>query len=117
MLHAHHPSSSTSHLTQLNFNHNVIHPPPDYTKLIKYFAYLPVDVIKRTFALTTQWARHPASTLLKRHFKSPWPAFNVPRRNEDVATDTIFSDTPAIDNSPTNRHVTMRVFRRRISGR
>ena len=28
-------------------------------------------------------------------FKSPFPACNVPRRNEDVATDTVYSDTPA----------------------
>ena len=25
------------------------------------------------------------------------PALNVPRRHEPVATDTIFSDTPAVD--------------------
>ena len=30
-------------------------------------------------------------------FKSRFSAFNIPRRNEAEATDTIFSDTPAID--------------------
>ena len=34
---------------------------------------------------------------MRKHFKSRFPAFNIPRRNEDVATGTIFSDTPAID--------------------
>ena len=34
---------------------------------------------------------------MKRHLKSRNPALNVPRRHESVATDTIFSDTPAVD--------------------
>ena len=37
------------------------------------------------------------STLLKKHYKSPYPACNVHRRNEPIATDTVFSSTPAID--------------------
>ena len=35
---------------------------------------------------------------MRKHYKSRFPALNCSRRNEDVATDTIFSDTPAIDN-------------------
>ena len=34
---------------------------------------------------------------MKRHVKSRNPALNVPRRHEAVATDTVYSDTPAID--------------------
>ena len=34
---------------------------------------------------------------MKRHLKSRNPALNVPRRHVPVATDTIFSDTPAVD--------------------
>ena len=34
---------------------------------------------------------------MKRHLNSRNPALNVPRRNESVATDTIFSDRPAAD--------------------
>ena len=34
---------------------------------------------------------------MKRHLKSRNPALNVPRRHEAVATDTVYSDTPAID--------------------
>ena len=34
---------------------------------------------------------------MKRHLKSRNPALNVPRNHEPVATDTIFSDTPAVD--------------------
>ena len=34
---------------------------------------------------------------MKRHLKSRNPALNIPRHHEAVATDTIFSDTPAVD--------------------
>ena len=36
---------------------------------------------------------------MKRQLKSRSPALNVPRKHEPVATDTIFSDTPAVDSS------------------
>ena len=38
---------------------------------------------------------------MRKHFKSRFPAFNIPQRNEAEATDTIFSNTPAIDCSVT----------------
>ena len=34
---------------------------------------------------------------MKRHLKSRNPALTIPRRHEAVATDTVFSDTPAVD--------------------
>jgi Reverse transcriptase (RNA-dependent DNA polymerase) len=34
---------------------------------------------------------------MRQHFKTRFPALNVPRRSEAVATDTVFSDTKAID--------------------
>ena len=34
---------------------------------------------------------------MRRHYKSRFPAANVPCREETVATDTIFSDTKALD--------------------
>ena len=37
----------------------------------------------------------------EKHFKSRFPAFNIPHRNEAVAMDTIFSDSPAIDSGAT----------------
>jgi hypothetical protein len=73
---------------------------PDYGALRPLFGWLPVDVTKRTFAATTQYARSPmvSSPTLKKHFKSPFPAMNVHRRDEPVATtDTVYSDTPAVD--------------------
>ena len=41
------------------------------------------------------------SSTLYRHYKSPFPAHNVHRQSEDVATDTVFSDKPAIDGGET----------------
>ena len=43
----------------------------------------------------------PMGTYLKKRYKSPFPACNVHRRNEPVATDTVYSDTPAIDSGIT----------------
>ena len=69
----------------------------DFAALQPKFGWLPVDVIKSTFENTTQFYRTPASPQLKKRFRSPYPACNVQRRQEPLATDTVFSDTPAID--------------------
>ena len=71
---------------------------PDYAALQPNFAWLPMDIIKHTFEKTTQFGRMPMSSVLRKHYKSPFPALNVHRRNEALATDTVYSDTPAIDN-------------------
>ena len=42
------------------------------------------------------------STHLQKHYKSPFPAANVHRRDEPIATDIVYSDTPAIDSSDTS---------------
>ena len=65
------------------------------------FGWLPADVIKQTFAMTTQYACLPMSTLLKKCYKSPFPALNVHRRDEPIAKDTIYSNTLAIDSGAT----------------
>ena len=70
---------------------------PDYTSFIPNLGWSSLNAIKRTFAATTQYVRIPMSTHLTRHFKSPFPALNIHRRQEAVATDTVYSDTPAID--------------------
>ena len=74
----------------------------DYEKRQKFFAFQPADIIQKTYERTTQHYRNmnPNSTL-HRHYKSPFPAHNVPRRSEDVGTDTVFSDEPAIDGGET----------------
>ena len=42
---------------------------------------------------------------MKRHLTSRNPALNVPRRHEAVATDTVFSDTPAVDSGVKQAHL------------
>jgi hypothetical protein len=46
---------------------------------------------------TTQYARLPTGTTLKRAFKSPNPALNVTRCNEPVACDIVYAIVPDID--------------------
>jgi hypothetical protein len=70
---------------------------PDYGQLRPRLGWLPIDAIKKTFKRTTQLARMPMSTILKKRYKSPNPALNMHPCDEPVATDTIYSDTPAID--------------------
>jgi len=55
----------------------------DYEAARPMFAWQPLKV-KKTFEATTQYARLSLSTHLKKSFKSPFPAFIVPRRNEPV---------------------------------
>jgi hypothetical protein len=62
---------------------------------------MPTDIIKRTFEVTTQYARMPMSSVLKKRYKSPNPALNVHHHDEAVATDTVYSDTPAINGGET----------------
>ena len=68
---------------------------PDYIKLRPNFGFAPIDRIKHTLSNTTQYARMDTRLPLRKHFKSRFPAANIPRLNETVATDTLFSNTPA----------------------
>src|SRR5688500_13679094 len=70
---------------------------PDYEALRPYFGWLPLDVVKKTYKCTTQFARMPMSTVLKKHYKSPFPANNVHRCNKPIATDAVHLNTPAVD--------------------
>jgi hypothetical protein len=69
----------------------------DYNLLRPFFAWAPATRIQRTLAVTTQYAWGCVSDTIQQHWKSCFPACNVHRHNEAVATDTIFSDTPAVD--------------------
>ena len=75
----------------------------DYTRYACYFPGADLDSIKRTFEATTQLGTRGAVTgiTLRNRLTSPNPILNIPRRNEDVATDTLYSSTPAIDNGST----------------
>jgi hypothetical protein len=75
---------------------------PDLDKLRPYFGWAPSNIIQKTLGNTTQYARYVRQDdVLKKHFKARFPALNVHRRNEEVATDTVFSDTRAVDNGAT----------------
>jgi hypothetical protein len=78
---------------------------PDFEALRPRFAWLPTSVIQKTFDVTTRWARSIEHLPFRKHFKSRFPAFNVHRRNEPVATDTVYSDTPAVDNGATSAQI------------
>ena len=64
-----------------------------------------MDVIKTAFDVTTRWARSIEHLPFRKHFKSRFPALNVHRRNEAVSMDTVYSDTPAIDNGATSAQI------------
>jgi hypothetical protein len=69
----------------------------DFVRLAPNFAFLPPMRIQKTFDNTTQFARLDTRLPLRKHFKSRFPAANISRLNEVVATDTFFYDIPALD--------------------
>ena len=74
----------------------------DWKSLRPYFGWQSEQVIKNTYQVTSRFGGTiPQHDYLKKHFKSRNPVFNIPRRNEAVATDTIFSDTPTINDGST----------------
>ena len=77
----------------------------DYNKLTPYSGWVNADTIKKTLENSTQWAMTSTRFPMRKHFTSRFPAFNIPHRNEAVATDTIFSDTPVIDSGVTMAHI------------
>ena len=80
------------------YQHAVQPKVPDYEKFRPYFGWVNADTVQKTMEQSTQWGVSLPNTFpMKRHLKSRNPALNVPRRHEAVATDTVFSDTPAVD--------------------
>ena len=75
---------------------------PDWNALHPFFAWTSPSSIKDTFNVTTRHGTAPhTQDYIKKHFKSRNPVFNIPRCSEALATDTIFSDTPAVDDGST----------------
>jgi hypothetical protein len=76
--------------------------PIDYEKYRPQFLHVSVEKVRKTFQSTTQMATNIMSgRRVEQTSNSPYPAHNVLRRNEPVASDTIFSDVSAVD---TNQH-------------
>ena len=75
---------------------------PDWNALRPFLAWTFPSSIKDTFIVTTSYGTDPHDQdYIKKHFKSRNPVFNIPRCSEAVATDTIFSDAPAVDDGST----------------
>ena len=89
-------TSSTLLITQAHKN-DIKSETPDYDKCRPYFGWVNTDTIRDTFKNTTQWGVSVATYPMTRHLKSRNPALNLTRRHEAVATDTVYSDTSAID--------------------
>ena len=70
--------------------------PPDHEALGPFFLDASASVVKHTFNATTQFAYTNLGSLMKKQFKSPFSAYNILRHNEPVATDTVYSNVPAI---------------------
>ena len=80
-----------------NYQQHAIHEAPDYEKFRPYFGWVDVDTVQKTMEQSTKWGVSlPNNFPMKKHLISRNPALNIPRRHEAVATDNVFSDTPAV---------------------
>ena len=88
---------ANKHVIRSN-QHVVNNDTPDYEKLRPYFGCVNVDTVQKTMEHSTQWGVSIPNTFpMREHLKSLNPVLNIPRRHEPVATDTVFSDTAAVD--------------------
>ena len=75
---------------------------PDWNTQCPSPAWTSPSSIKDTFNVTTRHGTAPnTQDYIKNHFKPRNPVSSIPRCSEDLATDTIFSDTPAVDDGST----------------
>ena len=75
---------------------------PDWNTQRPFLAWTSPSSIKDTFNVTTRHGTAPnTQDYITKHFKSRNPVFSIPRCSDAVATDTIFSDTPAVDDGLT----------------
>ena len=72
---------------------------PNYENYTKFFPGANLESIKKTFQAMTQLGTRGAVKRynLRNHILAPNPMLTTPRQNGDVATDTLYSHTPAID--------------------
>ena len=70
--------------------------PIEYEQHRRFFLNVPASTVRSTFDCTTQYYRHiPSSNHIFMTYRSPYPALNIFRRRELVASDTVFADTVA----------------------
>ena len=71
---------------------------PDYETFRLYFGWVNADTVQKAMEQSPQWGVSIPNTFpMKKHLKSRNPVLDIPRRHEPVSTDTVFSDTPAVD--------------------
>ena len=85
--------------------HRVLYQSLDPTSLQKYFAWRPVEVIRKTLEHTTQLATSNIRYPMRRHFKSRNPFANVHHLDETVSTDPIFANCRSIDSHYTGAQI------------
>ena len=73
----------------------------DWKSLRPYFGWQSEQVIQSTYKVTSRFGGNVPHHDYLKNFKSRNPVFNIPRRNEPVPKDTVFSDTPAIHDGST----------------
>ena len=83
-------------ITQAN-KHNVKSETPDYDQYRLSLGWVNTDTIRDTFKHITQFGVSIDTFPMRRHLKSRNPALNVPHRHEAVATDTVYSNSHAVD--------------------
>ena len=75
---------------------------PDWNTQRPFLAWTSPSSIKDTFNVTTRHGTAPSTQdYIKKHLKPRNPVFSISRCSEAGATDTIFSDTPAVDDGST----------------
>jgi len=62
---------------------------PDYEALCPMLGWIPTEKVKCAFDPITQYACIIMITTLCKHYKVPFPAINLYRRNEHIAMDTV----------------------------
>lgn len=88
--------------------------PIDYERYRPYFLHVPIEKIRKTFERTTQHASNVVSGHhIQQTIRSPYPALNRHRRSEPVATDTIYSETAAV-NTGGQKHAQVYVGRKSL---
>ena len=70
----------------------------NYATYGRHFPGVSLHGIKKTIEATTQYGTRGAveGAVLRNRIKSPNPVLGIPRRHEPVATDTLYSSTPAV---------------------
>ena len=82
----------------------------DWDSLRRFFGWASIDLVEKTFQVTTQMGRLSNAIHLKKHYRSPNPALNVRRRQEPVAMDYVYANVPAVDDGSMGAQI----FRHRI---